>query len=85
MIGKLAIPIVNMLIFYIMISLKEKEFFYVDFITPLIFSALCSYCVSRIFFGMGDEIILAFLMSIIVDLDLNMSYNSHNYPKYGPE
>lgn len=71
MIGKLAIPIVNMLIFYIMISLKEEEFYYEDFIEPLLFSALCSYCVCRIFFGMGDEIILAFLMSIAVDMDLN--------------
>ena len=76
MIGKLSIPIVNAAFFYVMISFKEQEYFYFDYVLPLLFSALCSFLVSRIFFGLGDEIILAFMMCIAVDIDLNLKYNN---------
>ena len=77
--GKFAYPIINMWIFYAIIQLKEDTFTYSEMIWPMIVVGMFTYYVCTIFLDLYNEIMLALLLSLAIDMDLN-----NEVPKFGP-
>ena len=66
----MAITIFNSWVFYITV-LVSKEVVFVEIMESVMAVSFITYCICTLFLGLYDEIILALVLSIAIDKDLN--------------
>ena len=70
-IGKLFITTVNLFIYWILLIYTLENNETESLVIPLLIMAIMTYSISTMFLGVFDEIILAILLCIAFDMDLN--------------
>ena len=70
-IGKLSVTILNVLIYWALMSVSLQQNDFISLVGPILMMTILTYFLSNVFLGIYDEIIMSILLCISVDMDIN--------------